>query len=204
MKRILLLLAVFGLGLPLLAQEAPAAPEAPPKATTRQYVWKTAGPGEMEQEKNIEIRRMRHGGPELGKWWKNSKIAADLKLTEAQISQIEQTFLDHRLKLIDLRADLERQEVKLQPLVEADQPDEAKVGAQIDLVLAARGRLEKANTMMMLAIRRVLSVEQWKKLQSIKQERDHVFTLRTPGPPHMPHPPMAPMPPAMEIEEDEL
>ena len=129
--------------------------------------------------------------PDLGKWWKNSEIARELGLTEAQINQIEQTFLEHRLKLIDLRAELEKQEARLQPLMEADQPDEARVGAHIDQVLAARGRLEKANAMMMLAIRRVLSVEQWKKLQAIQQERErmhravpgHPLGPPSPGPP---------------------
>jgi len=116
--------------------------------------------------------------PDLGKWWKNSEVVAELQLTPAQITQIEQTFLDHRLKLIDLRADVERQEAKLQPLIEADQPDEAKVGAQLDLLLAARGRLEKANAMMMLSIRRILSVEQWKKLEDFKQEREMHFKVR--------------------------
>jgi len=86
-----------------------------------------------------------------GKWWKNSDIVRDLQITDAQVAQLERIFQDSRLKLIDLRADLEKQEAQLQPLVEADQPDEGKVSAQIDLVSAARGRLEKANAMMMLA-----------------------------------------------------
>jgi len=120
--------------------------------------------------------------PDLGKWWKNSDIVQELQLTEAQITQIEQTFLEHRLKLIDLRAEVERQETRLQPLIEADRPDETKVGAQIDLLLAARGRLEKENAMMMLAIRRVLSVEQWKKLEAFQQGRERM-RFKQPGPP---------------------
>lgn len=136
----------------------------------------------------------------LGKWWKNSDVVAKLQLSDAQIKQIEDTFLDHRLKLIDLHAEVERQEARLQPLIEADQPDEAKVGAQIDLLIAARGKLEKANTMMMLAIRKVLTVEQWKKLQSIEQERHRTQFpgARRPEPPQSPrgpHPPEAPAPP---------
>jgi Spy/CpxP family protein refolding chaperone len=123
---------------------------------------------------------MQHPGPDLGKWWKNSEVVKEIQLTDSQINQIEQTFLDFRLKLIDLRADVERQEAKLQPLIEADQPDEAKVGAQLDLLLAARGRLEKANAMMMLSIRKILSVEQWKKLEEIKARRE--MRLRTPMP----------------------
>ncbi|HEX9761131.1 MAG TPA: periplasmic heavy metal sensor [Candidatus Acidoferrales bacterium] len=110
--------------------------------------------------------------PGLGKWWKNSDIVRALEITPAQVNQLEQTFLERRLKIIDLRAAVEREEVRLQPLVEADEIDEAKVSTQIDAVLAARARLEKENTMMMLALRRVLSVEQWKKLQSLQQEQE--------------------------------
>ncbi len=110
-------------------------------------------------------------GPE-GMWWKNSEVVQKLGLSQTQISQIEQIFYQHRLKLIDLHADVEKQEAMLQPLVEADQPDEAKVSAQLDQLLAARGRLEKANTMMMLSIRRTLSVEQWKRLQAMQRERE--------------------------------
>lgn len=110
-------------------------------------------------------------GPE-GMWWKNSEMVQKLGLSQTQISQIEQIFYQHRLKLIDLHADVEKQEAMLQPLIEADQPDEAKVSAQLDQLLAARARLEKANTMMMLSIRRTLSVEQWKRLQGMQRERE--------------------------------
>ncbi len=142
--------------------------------------------------------------PDLGKWWKNSEIVRELQLSEAQSNQIEQTFLEHRLKLIDLRAELEKQEARLQPLIEADQPDETKVSAQIDQVLAARGRLEKANAMMMLAIRRVLSVEQWKKLQAIQQQRErmHPGMMGQPFAPTPPVAPSAPMPPRRPPQEE--
>jgi len=110
-------------------------------------------------------------GPGPGAWWKDSETVKKLGLSEAQVGQIEQAFLAHRLRLVDLRADLEKQELNLQPLLDVDRPDEAKVTAQIDLITAARGRLEKENASMLLAIRRVLSVEQWKKLQALQQER---------------------------------
>ena len=139
--------------------------------------------------------------PELGKWWKNSEVVSQLQLSDAQIKQIEDTFLDYRLKLIDLHAEVERQEARLQPLIEADQPDEAKVSAQIDLLIAARGKLEKANTMMMLAIRKVLSVEQWKKLQSIQQERMRIHGRRGPEPPEATRPPLPPQAPTPEANE---
>jgi protein CpxP len=128
---------------------------------------------------------------EIGKWWKNSEIVKKLQISETQVKQIEQIFLDHRLKLVELRAELERREIALKPLLAADQPDDARVMAQTDRVAAARGDLEKANTLMMLAIRRALSTEQWKKLEEIRASR------RLPVPPTPPAPPAAPAPPAI-------
>ena len=134
-------------------------------------------------------RREMPGGP--GAWWKDSEIVKTLQLSEPQVSRIEQVYLDHRLRLVDLRADLEKQELRLRPLLDADQPDEAKIAAQIDAITAARGRLEKERAMMLLAIRRVLSTEQWKQLQSVHRERG---PRRRPGPPGPP-PPGPPPPP---------
>jgi periplasmic protein CpxP/Spy len=133
----------------------------------------------------------------LGAWWKNSEIVSKLQLSEEQARKISQTFLDHRLKLIDLRADLDKQELRLQPLLDLDQPDTSKVGAQIDLITAARGRLEKENAMMMLDIRRWLSVEQWKKLKSIQataDERSNVLYFRGGPGINIPGPPAPPLP----------
>jgi hypothetical protein len=66
-----------------------------------------------------------------------------------------------------LRASLEKQEVTLRSLMESDQPDETQVLAQIDKVAQGRANLEKSHVQMMLAVRRVLSVEQAKKLREV-------------------------------------
>ncbi|MGA2987706.1 MAG: periplasmic heavy metal sensor [Terriglobia bacterium] len=149
---------------PIIAQSQsetipPPPPGRPMIRTERRIV---GGPGPIMSEPL--------GGGEFGPggaWWKNSEIVSKLQLSEEQVKKISQTFLDHKLKLIDLQADLEKHELRLQPLMDIDQPDESKVGAQIDLITEARGRLEKENAMMMLDIRRWLSVDQWKKLKSL-------------------------------------
>jgi Spy/CpxP family protein refolding chaperone len=105
-------------------------------------------------------------GMGMGKWWNNSELVKSLGLSDAQVQQIEKVFQDHRTRLIDLRAALEKQEATLEPLVEAERPDEAQVTAQIDKVAQARANLEKSNAQMLLAIRRVLTVDQWKQLRS--------------------------------------
>ena len=105
---------------------------------------------------------------ELGKWWQNSDIAKKLQLGDGQIGQLDQTFYDHKLKLIDYGADMEKQDLKLQALLDADVPNEGQVEAQVDQVLAARGRLEREFTLMNLDLRKVLSLDQWRQLKSIR------------------------------------
>lgn len=106
-------------------------------------------------------------GMGMGGWWKNSELATQLKLTDQQKQQLEKTFTDYRLQLIDQRAAVEREETKLQPLMDADQIDKAKVSTQVDTLIAARSKLEKTSAMMHVAMREILTPEQWKQLQSM-------------------------------------
>lgn len=106
-----------------------------------------------------------------GRFWNNPKIAEKLKLTDEQRKAMDQILLDHREKLIDLRAALEKAELPMESLLRVDQPNEAKVLAQIDKVAQARAELEKANARFLLAIRAKLTPEQWKLLEAERRER---------------------------------
>jgi Spy/CpxP family protein refolding chaperone len=101
-----------------------------------------------------------------GKWWTRPDMAQRLSLTDDQTRKMDDTFQQYRLKLIDLNAAVQREETIMEPLVAAEQPDEAKIVAQIDKVAQARAELEKANARMLLGIRRLLTPEQWNKLKA--------------------------------------
>jgi Spy/CpxP family protein refolding chaperone len=107
-----------------------------------------------------------------GRWWKRAGVAKALGLDDAQVQKIEQIFQDSRLKLVDLHANLQKDEIKLEPMIEADNPDENAVMGAIDRIAADRAELVKANAKMAFAIRRVLTPEQWKKLRSMWRQRD--------------------------------
>lgn len=150
MKRILLVLL---LALPMFAQ-----------------VQLQPGPGQVRRREGGE----RRGGmmammPAMrmdGKWWTNADLAKKLNLTDQQVSQMEQIYQQHRLKLIDQVAAVQKQEVTLEPMLSADRPDEAQVLAQIDKIAQARAELEKSNARMLLGIRQVLTADQWKQLKA--------------------------------------
>jgi Spy/CpxP family protein refolding chaperone len=104
------------------------------------------------------------GGPP-GRWWDRPELAQRVQLSADQQRKMDDVFQQSRLKMIDLRASLEKEELITEPLVAAEQPDEAKILAQIDKVAQARAELEKANVRMLLGIRRVLTPDQWNKLK---------------------------------------
>jgi len=105
-----------------------------------------------------------------GTWWRNPDLVQKLGINSDQQKKIEEVFQQHRLTLVDLDAALRKEEITLEPLMSADSPDEAKTLAQIDKVAQARAELEKANARFLFAIRRVLTADQWKKLQEISRQ----------------------------------
>lgn len=128
------------------------------------------GPGVVVHRPPFE-RAFGEGGIQ-GRWWNNPRLIDRLKLTDEQRKAFDQILLDHREKLIDLHANLEKAELKLEPLVRDDEPNEAAILAQIDKVAQARAELEKANARYLLALRSKLTPDQWKQVQAFRQDRE--------------------------------
>lgn len=112
-------------------------------------------------------------GPEgdHGRWWNNPKVIDALKLTDAQRKEMDANLLAHRERLVDLHANLQKAELEMEPLMGDDQPNEAKILAEIDKVAAARAELEKANARFLLGIRAKLTPDQWKALKQLQADR---------------------------------
>lgn len=105
-------------------------------------------------------------GAPIGKWWDNPDLSARLGLSDEQKKKMDDIFQANRIKLIDLRASLEKEEAMLDPLMQAATPDDSKLLPQIDKVAQARAELEKADARLLLGLRHVLSPTQWQNLQS--------------------------------------
>ena len=121
----------------------------------------------------FERRVITDGGPRSmlrmgppGIWWKNPDLIQKLTITPDQQKRMDDIFQQSRLQLIDLKANVEKQEVMLEPMLAANPPDTNKILAQVDKTAQARAELEKANAKMLLGIRTVLTPDQWTKLQA--------------------------------------
>jgi len=104
-------------------------------------------------------------------WWNNPATIEKLKLTDVQRKQMDEILQKHRETLVDLRGNLEKAELAMEPLMRDDQPNEAKILAQIDKVAQARAELEKANARFLLGLRSKLTPEQWKLLEAERANR---------------------------------
>lgn len=122
------------------------------------------GPGGPPMARTFHDRR-------FGRWWNDPGLAQKLNITADQKQKMDSIYEEYKLKLIDLNADLQKQEVLLQPMISADNPDRDKTLAQIDAVVNARAALEKENAEMLFAIRETLTPDQWHKLREIHHHR---------------------------------
>jgi Spy/CpxP family protein refolding chaperone len=122
-----------------------------------------------------------------GIWWRNPDLIQKLTLTPDQQKRMDDILQQSRLQLVDLRANVEKQELLMEPMLAANPPDTNKILAQIDHTAQARAELEKANAKMLLGIRNVLTPDQWSKLQT--ERRTRIRRGDTPGGPGEPHGP---------------
>ena len=102
-----------------------------------------------------------------GTFWRNGKWVEELGLSTDQQSRMDDIFQQYRLRLIDLTASLQKEELILEPYLGSTRPSpeaEAKILTQIDRIAEARAELEKANSRMLIHILQVLTPEQWSKL----------------------------------------
>lgn len=130
------------------------------------------GPG-MDMGPHRPPMEREMGGPrgQFGRWWNNPKLVEKFKLTDQQRKTMDDIYEQHRLKLVDLHANLEKAELEMEPLMGQDQPEEAKILSQIDKIAQARAELEKANARMLLDIRKQLTPDQWKEVKTAWTER---------------------------------
>jgi Spy/CpxP family protein refolding chaperone len=144
-----------------------------------------ATPGLAQKENDFPFR---FGPIGLGTMMK------EVGLSEAQMRQFGEIFQSQRHALVDLRAEVEKKEGDLRVLLDAPQVDLAQTERAVDAFLEARNRLAKANTMMMVRMRQVVTLDQWRRIEEL-QRRVVAPPPRPPAPPAQPAPPAAPAPP---------
>ena len=120
-----------------------------------------------------EVRRLslRAGlqlGPPGQRWWDDKAYVKSLKLRPEQQSRMDAIFEQNRAALLSRFEGVQQAEGQMEQLSSSPAPDEAALFAQIDRVAQTRSELEKANTHMLLQLRKEMDADQIKRLEKYR------------------------------------
>ena len=121
-----------------------------------------------------------------GKWWLNEEVVKELQITDAQQKELGKIYYAHLEKAIDLRAKVEKEELKLREMLDQNTINEKELLSQVDRLLDARNSLERARAELFVKVRIILTPEQWvmvkerfqKRIKRIREERGLKRPLR--------------------------
>jgi Spy/CpxP family protein refolding chaperone len=106
-----------------------------------------------------------------GRWWAEPQVVERLNLSDEQQETIRDLVYDHARRMIDLKADVERAGLDLAESVKRDDFDPAAVRKAHAAFQSARSKLENERFEMLLAVRGVLSAEQWASIQEMQLQQ---------------------------------
>jgi Spy/CpxP family protein refolding chaperone len=118
-------------------------------------------PGDKRQDKGFDMKG--HHGPVLGVW-RNPEMVQALELTENQVKQIRDTDFTFREKHLVLKAQLDSVHLQLDKAFSSDRVDDTAVLKIAQAVSKVKGKLFVQNVESRLALGKILTAEQIKKM----------------------------------------
>jgi Spy/CpxP family protein refolding chaperone len=101
-----------------------------------------------------------------GKWWRRPEIVQILNLAEEQQDKLETIFRTASSDLIDLRGEVEKQNITLRGDLDQAQLDRAAIRRDAQKLSEARGRLFERELTMLVDMRAVLNDSQWNRMRN--------------------------------------
>jgi len=101
-----------------------------------------------------------------GKWWYNQKVVNNLNLTQKEIRQLDQLYVDSHRKLIKLKNAVEREQFELDTLLGKKTVDDAKVRKQFEQLESARTDLANERLGFVIRVREIIGAERFQQLKT--------------------------------------
>ncbi len=106
-----------------------------------------------------------------GRWWLRPAIAKTLKLDQPMIRRLDELYLLRKSRLIDLKAAVQKERVKLQVLMDQEPLDKQAVMLQYEALNELRGVLGRERFTYYLEVRELLGPERYREAVAIHRER---------------------------------
>jgi Spy/CpxP family protein refolding chaperone len=120
------------------------------------------GEGQTQSRAGLQL------GPP-GRWWDDRGFARGLKLRPEQQTHMDAIFEQNRGALVSSFERVRQAEAQMEELSRSPAPDETALFQQIDRVAQARADLQKANTHMLLQLRKEMDADQIKRLEKAQK-----------------------------------
>lgn len=101
-----------------------------------------------------------------GKWWYNQKVVQSLNLTQDEIRQLDQLYVDSHRKLIELKNTVEREQFELDALLGKKTVDDAKVRQQFKRLESARTDLADERLRFVIRVREIIGADRFQQLKT--------------------------------------
>ena len=101
-----------------------------------------------------------------GKWWYNQKVVQNLDLTQKEIRQLDQAWVDSQRKLIKLKNEVEREQFELDTLLGKKTADDARVRKQFKRLERARTDLADERLGFIIRVRGIIGAERFQQLKT--------------------------------------
>ena len=124
------------------------------------------GPGAHGDHKGENKDGDARGG-QRPKWWIDAKLRASLGITDQQSAAVETVWSKSLPALRDARERLDKLEDALSVMTQRDGSDEPAVIAQIERVENTRAEANKARTLMIYRMHKILTVDQRAKVKAM-------------------------------------
>jgi Spy/CpxP family protein refolding chaperone len=108
------------------------------------------------------------GGQDVpaGKWWYNQKVVENLNLTQGEIRQLDQLYVDSHRRLIELKNAVEREQFELDTLLDKKTVDDAEVRQQFKRLESARTDLADERLRFVIRVREIIGPERFQQLKT--------------------------------------
>ena len=117
---------------------------------------------------NAMAQRMKYG-----KWWQRPEIAQQINLTDEETTNLDNQFLESRRKMIDLKSNVEKEQLELEWLLEAKDLDEKAVRKQRQKLEEARSALDAERFELILQTRKILGYERFQEVKAYMEMAPH-------------------------------
>jgi Spy/CpxP family protein refolding chaperone len=107
-----------------------------------------------------------------GKWWRRPEIVRQLALTEEQQTRLETIFRSSANDLIDLKGEVEKQNIALRGELDQPQLDRNRIRAAATRLSEARSKLFERELMLLVDMRSALTESQWNRMRSALDRRE--------------------------------